>query len=166
MSTSQRVSRGFHRLAIFLAAVPLLVGGSWGIVTGFSRASDASRDHEKVLCAHEYLARARDQPSPNFKLMFAPDSERLNLKEIGCSYSEHDTVSFGEAWNPPQFNWFGVLAPTLAFKSRYRARRLTRCLCGGPRDRLGHWRLCCCLAALSLMRLSRTSSRSISSQSG
>ena len=115
MSTLQRVSRGFRRLAILLAAVPLLVGGSWGIVTGFSRASDASRDHEKVLCAHEYLARARDQPSPNLKLMFAPDSERLNLKEIGCSYSEHDTVSFGEAWNPPQFNWFGVLAPALAF---------------------------------------------------
>jgi hypothetical protein len=27
MSTSQRVSRGFHRLALFLAAIPLLIGG-------------------------------------------------------------------------------------------------------------------------------------------
>ena len=28
MSTAQRVSRGFHRLALFLAAIPLLVGGA------------------------------------------------------------------------------------------------------------------------------------------
>jgi hypothetical protein len=115
MSRAQRISRGFHRLAILLAAIPLLIGGSWALVTGFNRAGDASRDHQKVLCAHEYLTRARDQPKPNYKLLFAPDSELLNLKEIGCSYYEHDTVSFGEAWNPPQFNWPSVLAPTLAF---------------------------------------------------
>jgi hypothetical protein len=27
MSTSERVSRGFHRLELFLAAIPLLAGG-------------------------------------------------------------------------------------------------------------------------------------------
>jgi hypothetical protein len=47
--------------------------------------------------------------------MFAPDSDRLNLKEIGCSNYEQDTVSFGEAWNPPQFDWLDVLVPTLAY---------------------------------------------------
>ena len=115
MSTSQQISRGFHRLAILIAAIPLLVGGSIALVTGFNQAADASRDHQKMLCAHEYLARARDQPKPNYKLMFAPDSDRLNLKEIGCSNYEQDTVSFGEAWNPPQFNWLGVLVPTLTY---------------------------------------------------
>jgi hypothetical protein len=29
MSTSQRVTRGFHRLALFLAAIPLIVGALW-----------------------------------------------------------------------------------------------------------------------------------------
>ena len=47
--------------------------------------------------------------------MFAPDNDRLNLKEIGCSNYEQDTVSFGEAWNPPQFNWLGVLVPQVAY---------------------------------------------------
>jgi hypothetical protein len=28
MATSQRLSRGFHRLALFLAAITLLIGGS------------------------------------------------------------------------------------------------------------------------------------------
>ena len=115
MSTSQQISRGFHRLAILIAAIPLLVGGSIALVTGFNQAGAASRDHEKVLCAHEYLSRARDQPKPNYKLMFAPDSDRLNLREIGCSSDGEDTVSFGEAWNPPQFNWLGVLVPTLTY---------------------------------------------------
>ncbi len=47
--------------------------------------------------------------------MFAPDSDRLNLKEIGCSNYAQDTVSFREAWNPSQFNWLGVLVPTLTY---------------------------------------------------
>ena len=115
MSTSQQISRGFHRLAILIAAIPLLGGGPFALVNGFNQAADASSDHQKVICAHEYLARARDQPKPNYKLMFAPDSDRLNLKEIGCSNDEQDTVSFGDAWNPPQFNWLGVLGPTLAY---------------------------------------------------
>jgi len=29
MANAQRLSRGFHRLAVFLAAIPLLVGGAW-----------------------------------------------------------------------------------------------------------------------------------------
>ena len=102
MSTSQQISRGFHRLAILIAALPLLGGGSFALVNGFNQAGDASRDHQKVLCAHEYLARERDQPKPNYKLMFAPDSDRLNLKEIGRSNYERpgrQTPSvFTSAW--------------------------------------------------------------------
>jgi hypothetical protein len=31
MATSQRLSRGFHRLALFLAAISFLVGGHWSL---------------------------------------------------------------------------------------------------------------------------------------
>jgi hypothetical protein len=39
MSTSQRVSRGFHRLALVLAAIPLLVGGYFSVVYAVGEAS-------------------------------------------------------------------------------------------------------------------------------
>lgn len=39
MSTSQRVSRGFHRLALFLAAIPLLIGTYFSIVIAYSGSS-------------------------------------------------------------------------------------------------------------------------------
>ena len=41
MATSQRVSRGFHRLALFLAAIPLLIGGTWSVIYALNEAGPA-----------------------------------------------------------------------------------------------------------------------------
>lgn len=49
MATADRVSRGFHRLALFLAAIPLLVGGTWAGVTAFEAADRAKRTHAEQL---------------------------------------------------------------------------------------------------------------------
>ena len=40
MATSQRLSRGFHRLALFLAAIPLFVGGYLSVVHAVGEASE------------------------------------------------------------------------------------------------------------------------------
>ena len=74
--------------------------------------------------------------------MFAPDSDRLNLKEIGCSNYEQDTVSFGDAWNPPQFNWLGVLGPTLAYNLAVVLAVSLGIYVLVRAIGLGHWRLC------------------------
>ena len=42
MSASQRVSRGFHRLGLFLAAIPLLVGGALVITSAIDKVPEFS----------------------------------------------------------------------------------------------------------------------------
>jgi len=41
MSASQKLSRGFHRLALFLAAIPLLVGGYFSVFSALLEPSYA-----------------------------------------------------------------------------------------------------------------------------
>jgi hypothetical protein len=41
MSTSQRLSRGFHRLGLFLAVIPLLVGGIIAIGSAIGEAVES-----------------------------------------------------------------------------------------------------------------------------
>ena len=144
MSTS-RVSRGFHRLAVFVAAIPLLIGVtislSWA---GKSTYQDLQR-HQLQVCAHEHIERVTtpkgeaaalpsigqepnsagtnlgtlslpsigEETKPNswpennpFHLMFAPDETPLNLKRMGCSDSDYETVSLGEASTVPEFYWY------------------------------------------------------------
>ena len=45
MSTAKRVSRGFHRLAVFLAAIPLLLGGSLSVYIAFGLANRLWEQH-------------------------------------------------------------------------------------------------------------------------
>jgi hypothetical protein len=56
MASSQRLSRGFHRLALFLAAIPLLLGGSLSVYIAFDLANRLWEQHQKLLCAHEHVA--------------------------------------------------------------------------------------------------------------
>ena len=178
MGASQRLGRGFHRLGLFLAAVPLLIGGGIAIGGAMNQADSAGREHQmvhqKVVCAHEYIlsqdaliAQHQGRPAPARggalralieqrglsspptsdvtiapkggmpldaqhpplsqrpakrgllesieRFLHPPDDKRLSLKQIGCSSWEYDTVSYGEARNPPKFNWLSVFAPPAAF---------------------------------------------------
>ena len=45
MSTAKGVSRGFHRLAVFLAAIPLLLGGSLSVYIAFGLANRLWEQH-------------------------------------------------------------------------------------------------------------------------
>ena len=55
---SQRISRGFHRLAIFLAAIPFLIGGTWATFVAIAQANSAQGTYEetvKLVCAQTEL---------------------------------------------------------------------------------------------------------------
>jgi len=45
MAASQRDSRGFHRLGLFLAAIPLLIGGTWSVISALNEAAPASSEN-------------------------------------------------------------------------------------------------------------------------
>jgi len=93
MSAAQRVSPGFHRLALFLAAIPLLLGGSLSVYIAFDLANRLWEQHQKLVCAHEYAAGKK--PGENVFDQF----DTVKLKQIGCSNSD-DTVTVGEAAQP------------------------------------------------------------------
>jgi hypothetical protein len=119
---SQRVSRGFHRLALFLAAIPLVAGVAISFFFAKQFADTAWQAYQKASCAHEYIDRRMEAYSPpacTFSrsgdsldrlladiegrqkdpawLKSAPDNARLDLKPINCSDLEGDTISLGEA---------------------------------------------------------------------
>jgi len=64
MGTSQRVSRGFHRLALFLAAIPFLVGIGMTIYHSYYQANHDLRDYQHVVCAHQHIERVKKQLPP------------------------------------------------------------------------------------------------------
>ena len=57
--SSQRVSRGFHPLGLFLAAIPLLVGGVWSANVALDHFNSAKATHDqqaaKLVCAQTAL---------------------------------------------------------------------------------------------------------------
>ena len=147
MEAAQRVNRGFHRLAVALAGIPLIGGLLLFANLAHQHADRTVANHQKVRCAYSHIERLKQQhpppkptggegndrgPTPDskqsplakpksprllsdeevallpplehdyFHLMFAPDNKRLNLKRMGCSDWDYDTVSIGEARNPPE----------------------------------------------------------------
>src|SRR5215813_10451283 len=56
MSASQRVSRGFHRLAVLSAAIPLLLGIIYSLWSSYQTANDELNRHDKLECAREHAA--------------------------------------------------------------------------------------------------------------
>jgi hypothetical protein len=130
MSASQRVIRGFHRLGLFLGAIPLIVGAIATLaIVGDNR---EWAQYGKLVCAHEYLVRerlllsdeqmARVKPwevpwqmyiAPSVGETFADFAYNkgwfVRLKQIGCSVAYGDTITYGEARNlPPAFPWSSV----------------------------------------------------------
>jgi hypothetical protein len=57
VGASQRVSRGFHRFALFLAAMILLVGGYYWVVSAIEYTDWGVRHYEALVCAHDFLQR-------------------------------------------------------------------------------------------------------------
>jgi hypothetical protein len=54
---ASRVSRGFHRLGLLLAAIILLLGGSFWVISANQVATYASLHHKALVCAHDFLQR-------------------------------------------------------------------------------------------------------------
>jgi hypothetical protein len=76
----------------------LLLGGSLSVYVAFDLANRLWEQHQKLVCAHEYVA--GEKPGENDQF------DTVKLKQIGCSNSD-DTVTVGEARNPPpNLNWF------------------------------------------------------------
>ena len=58
MGTSQRISRSFHRLAMFSAAIALLLGGLLAVFLAVDKADNAQREHDTqmaLICAKEAI---------------------------------------------------------------------------------------------------------------
>jgi hypothetical protein len=121
MSAAQRLSRGFHRLGFFLAAIPLIVG-IIAIAEVTQQGDRAIRQHAKLECVHNHIAQARRvdeqghlfEPLPEGYELVWQDGYRISLKQVGCSVSEYDTITYGEARNPPDFDWLNALGLPLA----------------------------------------------------
>jgi hypothetical protein len=124
MNTLQRVSRGFHRLALVLAAIPLVVGIALSVLWGIHDFQVASSKHEKLACAH---AKAGTVGQPwtipwdafvkgqnPFNDLIPLDNREVSLQKLGCSEWEYDTAKFGEIRDvSPKLNRLGVFAPPL-----------------------------------------------------
>ena len=93
--SSQRVSRGFHRLALFLAAIPLMIGIGVSFFVAKDSADKVSQAYQQLLCVHRYI------DSNQSWLMSAPDGATLDLIQIGCSDRPAATISLGEARRKP-----------------------------------------------------------------
>jgi len=107
MAASQRLSRGFHRLALFLAAIPLVAGVCFSVFL-FNDHNSAQHKNQRLVCAHDYFSRGL----PAGYVLDDPGAARnkvIALQQIGCSNREWDTVSYGEAVNPPAFTWLDAL---------------------------------------------------------
>jgi hypothetical protein len=130
MAASLRLSRGFHRLGLFLAAIPLLVGGSLSVLN----ASHYANNKEQLLvCAHQAFGKGNDPipkgffPVPETEGPPAPVPQasdkspvglrdfnlQLSLKDVGCSSLDEDTVSYAAARDLPALNWIATFASAL-----------------------------------------------------
>jgi hypothetical protein len=122
VASSSRLSRGFHRLTLFLAAIPLLVGGFFSVSAAYSVANTDLYQHQRLMCAHEHLGLIKsppnDVPTPRddsaksktdtFWADLAAASKSVDLKSLGYSDIEGDFVPYEDALHPPAFIWLAT----------------------------------------------------------
>jgi hypothetical protein len=91
---SQRVSRGIHRLAVFLAAISLLVGGGWSLIVARECASQL---HFEVRSSKEPSSEepSSQKPLDFSKYMYLP-VPLPELAEMVC-FARGSTTAVGEA---------------------------------------------------------------------
>jgi hypothetical protein len=107
--SSQQITRRFHRLAALTAAIPLLLGIIYSLCSAYQTANDELNRHHKLVCAREHAGLWPPVSASSGDY----DETRgipLDLKSVGCSDLDGDLVSFAEARNPPEFNWWGSYA--------------------------------------------------------
>ena len=104
MAASQRVSRGFHRLAVFLAAIPLVVGilGSIFIALDEANAAKRSQDEQlELICAQE-LAKAptRRLLKPDEVIPLPPGKGPADVEWHNPPPDGLKAITYPEAKNP------------------------------------------------------------------
>jgi hypothetical protein len=127
MSKSQWAGRGFHRLAYFLAAIPLLVGSIGSVSMGFKEANYGSTQYHKLECAHD-IYRSNEKRFWDLLSAYDPLSGEggyldvsaikdgraaVDLKALGCS-NVNDATTFAQIKKLPQFSWLGTFASGMA----------------------------------------------------
>lgn len=114
-----RIGRGFHRLAIFLAVVIFLSGSGWGVVVAIARADDAQRAHNEhvaLVCAKEaiYENFYADFSREDFERRLADGAKEPTLDDLA---PKHDLESLGCAEQPRKVstNAIATASPTSNF---------------------------------------------------
>jgi hypothetical protein len=90
MATSVRLSRGFHRLALFLAAIPLLAGIAVSVFIA-KETADSALQAQQVACAHV----EDSAPSGGF---FTKKLAEINAAESTAACAR--AVSWGDQFSP------------------------------------------------------------------
>jgi hypothetical protein len=117
MTTAEKISRGFHRLGLFLAALILLIGVPYSLFQALELMDYDVQHDEALKCAHDLLQR---DPKRFWDLNFikpedlnhVTDDWPVDLSTFGCSDPEGGMVTFGEVRVVPPVNWisrFGSL---------------------------------------------------------
>ena len=112
MATAQSLGHGFNRLALFLAAIPLLVGGGLSLAIAIDQANDAKAMHEeqaRLVCAQTALK--SDVPQG-----YRAVDGRLDLQKLGCSDLPQTTSYFKvlNARPPKAFSYARSFLPPLS----------------------------------------------------
>jgi hypothetical protein len=127
MSTSQRVSLRFHRLAVFLAVIPLVLGVTLSAFFAYTAANREADQHQKLDCAHHVY---QTNESAVWASALQPNNTdaSVGLEEIGCSPNKWERASVEQVQSPPAFTWLSAFGMTPGCYA-WAAGELSACKC-------------------------------------
>ena len=101
--------------------MPLLVGIIYSLWSSYQTANDELNRHDKLECAREHATLwppvTTSSVGDETTSSVGDDEEMgipLSLKSVGCSDRDDDMVSYAEAANLPEFNWWESYARHIA----------------------------------------------------
>src|SRR6476646_2027216 len=88
MAALQRDSRGFHRLGLFLAAIPLLIGGTWSVVYALNEAAPSSSENPtpKSSAATPSSGKNLTIDGVDISPVLTPDQQHEKLDRMALSW--------------------------------------------------------------------------------